>query len=306
MNLREWALPVYTILIQMATGALLALWLLRAVSAARLGLVGMNRIVLRPLTAIWLTILAGLVGSHLHLSRPFVSFLAMANLGSSWLSREVLFTTLFFLLVAALTVLEWLTPRHFRLKTALGWFGAASGAASIFCMGAIYLLPVQPAWNTPITLLSFYATALLLGILEVAVLLVFDLKFSEMREPGDRGSRGDVVERAFLWFAAGAAAMTVVVLLLNAAQISWLCTGGELAHLSLELLLGLYRPLFAIRLGLVVAGSALLIAAVLTGRGTRRTATELMMPAYVSCLFVLIGEILGRFLFYATHIRLGI
>jgi DMSO reductase anchor subunit len=28
--------------------------------------------------------------------------------------------------------------------------------------------------------------------------------------------------------------------------------------------------------------------------------------AYFTCLLLLIGEILGRFLFYATHIRIGL
>jgi hypothetical protein len=32
----------------------------------------------------------------------------------------------------------------------------------------------------------------------------------------------------------------------------------------------------------------------------------LILPVYLACMFVLIGEILGRFPFYATHVRIGI
>ncbi|HEX9016501.1 MAG TPA: DmsC/YnfH family molybdoenzyme membrane anchor subunit, partial [Chloroflexota bacterium] len=177
MNFREWALPVYTIMVQMATGALLTLWILRAIGKLKVGAEEVDRIVARPVAAILLTIVGALMGSHLHLSRPFLSFLALGNLGSSWLSREVLFTTILFVSVAGLTFMEWYVPGHERLKTGLGWFAIASGAVSIFCMAAIYLLPIQPAWNTPFTVISFYATALLLGILETAVLLILDLRF---------------------------------------------------------------------------------------------------------------------------------
>jgi DMSO reductase anchor subunit len=38
----------------------------------------------------------------------------------------------------------------------------------------------------------------------------------------------------------------------------------------------------------------------------KSTPQQLVIPVYLSCLLVLIGEILGRFLFYATHIRLGV
>jgi len=37
MNVREWALPVYTILIQMAVGMLLVLWSLRFLGVKNLG-----------------------------------------------------------------------------------------------------------------------------------------------------------------------------------------------------------------------------------------------------------------------------
>jgi len=306
MNLREWALPVYTVLTQMATGALFTLWLVRAVNAPRIGTLEVERIVMRPVAAIWLTILVAVLGAHLHLSMPLLSFLALANLGSSWLSREILFTVLLFLSISSLAVLEWFVPGYLCLRAPLGWFAIVSGAAGIFCMGAIYLLPTQPAWNTPLTVASFYATALLLGMMEIAVLLVMDLKFSELREPDGCGPRREVIRRTLPWLAVGATAMSFVAVFLNFAQICRLESGGGLARLSLDLLLGLYLPLFILRMGLPLAGGGLLLLAVATLRRTKRAVSDLMMPTYISCLFVLVGEILGRFLFYATHIRLGI
>ncbi len=306
MNLREWALPVYTILAQMGTGALFTLWLIRAFNAPKIGNAEMDRMVVRPVAAIWLTILVAILGSHMHLSVPLLSFLALRNVDSSWLSREVLFTTMLFFCLTALAAVEWQCTGRTAAKTALGWAGVTFGTLGIFCMAEIYLLPAQPAWNTPLTTASFYATALQLGIMEVAVLLVMDLKFTEMREPEAQSGRREVVRRAFVWLAAGTALMTMVVVLLNYAQIARLQDGSELAHLSLDLLLGLYRPLFIIRIGLTLAGAALLLLTVASMRRGKKAIADLMMPTYISCLMVLVGEILGRFLFYATHIRVGI
>jgi hypothetical protein len=33
---------------------------------------------------------------------------------------------------------------------------------------------------------------------------------------------------------------------------------------------------------------------------------QVAIPVYVSCLALLVAEIMGRFLFYATHIRIGL
>jgi len=38
----------------------------------------------------------------------------------------------------------------------------------------------------------------------------------------------------------------------------------------------------------------------------KKTLQELLVPVYLSCLIVMIAEILGRFLFYASHVRVGI
>jgi anaerobic dimethyl sulfoxide reductase subunit C len=306
MNLREWALPVYTILMQLATGALLALWVIRTVSAAQLGkeqIVQMSR---RPTAVILCTALVAIIGSHFHLSRPLFSFLAILNIRSSWLSREIGFTVLFFLSVSALTLLQWLRPRYTRLQTILGWVAIGLGSASIFCMSAIYLLPTQPVWDSLATTVSFFATTLLLGAVSMAALLILDLRFGLVREPLLEDSRPLVIRRALAWLTAMAAIAMIVLVVLNVTQIKALENGNELAQLSLQLLLGLYRPLFIARLALLLGGVMWLVVSVWTMRRRETKITELLTPVYMSCLLLMIGEILGRFLFYAMHIRVGI
>jgi len=87
MNLREWALPLYTILMQLAVGTLLVLWILRFLYLKQFGESIMDRILRRPVMVMFFTILAAIIGSHLHLSNPLLSFLAVLNVKNSWLSR---------------------------------------------------------------------------------------------------------------------------------------------------------------------------------------------------------------------------
>ena len=89
-------------------------------------------------------------------------------------------------------------------------------------------------------------------------------------------------------------------------QINQLASGDSSALASLELLLGLYRVLFFIRLGLLGLGIIVLVGGILWQRRTNQPIVRLLTPAYVAFLFVLVGEVLGRFLFYAIHVRTGI
>ena len=305
MNLREWALPVYTILMQLATGALLALWTIRALEISKYGRKELDRVTKDPILLIFLTIVTGILGAHFHLSQPWLSLLALLNIRSSWLSREILFSVLFFLSVGCLAVLQWFGRGSARLHTLLGWIAILFGCVNIFCMFLIYLLPTQPFWNSLQTPISFYATMLLLGTLALFAMLVMDLRFSEVRERVDRDVRALIIQRWVVGFAVITVAAAILVVILNLYQILLLRNGDELARISLELLLGLYQPLFIIRLGLLLVGVGWLVLVVGLIVRKRKTATELIGHVYVTFLLVLVSEILGRFLFYAIHVRLG-
>ncbi len=306
MNLREWALPVYTILIQLALGAFMALWIIRAIADRTTPREEVDRIVKRPTTAILCTIIAATVGSHFHLSRPYLSFLSVLNVRTSWLSREICFTVLFLGLTAGVAYLQWVHRRHSRIEMILGWLAIAAGMASVFSMGEIYLLPMQPAWNSGFTLVSFYGSSALLGSMALASLFVLDLKFSELREPAAIGVRSRVLRPTLIALMIVASLATALLLVVNFLQVQGMADSGQLASLSLELLLGLYRPLFILRVVLLVVGVGWLVVAVLIMYRHRPPLTDLVQPTYMACLLAMVAEITGRFLFYATHIRMGI
>jgi anaerobic dimethyl sulfoxide reductase subunit C len=306
MNLREWALPAYTILMQLATGTLLVLWTIRSLGLAKFGREQLDRLTKRPILILFFTVATAVLGAHLHLSQPFLSFLAVANLRSSWLSREILFTVLSLLSISGLAALQWSGRGATIVQTILGWSAILMGAASTFCMSMIYLLPTQPIWNSVLTVFSFFATSLLLGVMAMLAMLMMDLRFSTERERGDQAVRIRIIQGAIKSFAIVALLTTALILIINFVQINILEGGDELAKTSLELLLGLYRSLFILRFGLLIIGVAWLLVVVGLVRRRASTLTDLLGHAYVAFLLVLVSEILGRFLFYAMHVRIGI
>ncbi len=96
---------------------------------------------------------AALVGAVFHLGRPAVAYKALRNLRRSWLSREVALLSLFALAAPAAVFVPALQP--------VAW---AIGAAGVFASARLYLVPGRPAWNTPLTVLRFFATTASLGL----------------------------------------------------------------------------------------------------------------------------------------------
>lgn len=109
--------------------------------------------------------LLALFASLFHLGAPLNAWRAVANLGSSWLSREIFCATLFTgaSFAVAFTGRDWVT-----------WIALLLGLGLIVSMAQAYRLRTIPVWNTWRTLVAFLATAVLLGAFSIALLLAFD------------------------------------------------------------------------------------------------------------------------------------
>jgi anaerobic dimethyl sulfoxide reductase subunit C (anchor subunit) len=306
MNVREWALPVYTLLMQLAVGSLLVLWLIRTMAVSKFSQQEIDHIIRDPIMVITFTAAVAMLGAHFHLSRPFHSYLAVLNFRTSWLSREIIFTILFFLTNTGLLYLTFFKPHKRTLISALGWLAILFGCVLVYCMARIYLIPTQVAWNSTTVILSFYITTLMLGCMAIACLMVLDLKFAEITRPEDVELRIEVIRYSFI----GLTVLTIVLVIFSMivlfVQISLLAQGGMIARTSLELLLQLYLPLFLMRIFFLLSATGLLLYVMYRTRRLKLSPQSLFMPVYLSCLFIMVGEIIGRFLFYATHIRMGI
>lgn len=306
MNLREWALPVYTILMQLAVGSLFVLWLIRAFAGSKFSPQEIDKIISNPILVIAFTAVVAMGGAHFHLSKPFQSFLAVLNFKSSWLSREIVFNLLFLMGTASLLYLTNFHTHRRRLIDRLGWLTILMGCGLIYSMACIYLIPTQVAWNSTSVIISFYITALTLGGMTIACLMILDLKFAEIKGSDDIPLRVQVIKSSF----AALTALTLVLVTLTVAiiyiQVHLLAGGDRIARTSLALLVELYMPLFVGRQAFLLFAPVSMVIAVYRMYRSRIMPQDLMMPVYISCLMILVGEIIGRFLFYATHIRVGI
>lgn len=306
MNVREWALPVYTILMQLAVGALLILWSIRTFIKSSLSSVEIDRVIRNPVLVISFTTAVAMLGAHFHLSKPFHSFLAIRNFQSSWLSREIVFTILFFLATSYLWFLTRYREDRQNLITYVGWVAILFGLVIVYCMASIYLIPTQVAWNSSTVIISFYIAMLLLGIVTIALLLVLDLKFSEIQKSEGVETRAQVIQYSIFWLTLLAFLAVLGNITISFYQIYLLDHGDIAAQTSLQLLFQLYMPLFITHLLFLGTSPLLLAYAVRRMRMNGFKPQELIFPIYMPCLLILIAEIIGRFLFYATHIRIGI
>jgi Fe-S-cluster-containing dehydrogenase component/DMSO reductase anchor subunit len=135
----HWSLVWLTLISQLAVGVSVTDW------------AGRSRIVVAALAV------AALVGAMAHLGRPIAAYKALRNLRRSWLSREVALLSGFAgLAVACALVAGPALP-------ALALAAAVVGVLGVYASARLYVVPGRPAWNTPLTVVRFFATALALG-----------------------------------------------------------------------------------------------------------------------------------------------
>lgn len=307
MNLREWALPVYTTLMHISVGILFVLWILRGIAFSKYSKAEVDKMLDRPLLVVFITVLCAMIGSHLHLSKPFFSFLALLNLRNSWLSREVVMTILFFFSLAWLLDLQFGRKPNERLRTIVGWVAITLGLGAIYCMAQIYRLPTQIAWDNFNMVLSFFLDTFMLGVMALSLLLIMDVTYSRLRGFGYVDTQSQVIQHALPWLALAAIILGGLILAENAFQMSFLqLTNNSTAQASLQLIKRIYPVLYILRIVLILVGASGLVAAIAWKIRWVKSIGDLLAPAYITCLLVMIGAILGRFLFYATHVRIGI
>ncbi len=306
MNIREWTLPVYTILTQLSVGALFVIWVIRALNSAKFGSEKTDQTIKIPILILFTTAIAAITFAHFHLSRPYLSFLALRNLKSSWLSRELLANLIYIIFLGLLLISLWLVKVRHKVNTVLGWLAILSGFIIDYCMSRIYLLPSQPAWNSLLTPASFLVTTFLLGVLTVPVLFTMDLIFKKSQGQDGQAIHAQLIDQSLGRLAVIAATLCILMATIVYFQIASLFSGNAAAQISLNLLLNIYQPLLIIRLALLFIGVGWLGFVAAKHHQKKLAAESLFLQVLIACLLVMVAEILGRFLFFAIHVRIGI
>ena len=305
MELRDWSLVFFTLLTQMAVGAFLTLQVVQFLSRAPKDDVDAVRSAVR-LAVVLASLGVGLGVALLHLSVPLEALRALVNLSSSWLSREIVFGGLFAVFLSALVTMQWRSASISRTTQWMAWLTGIAAVTFLYCQIKIYLLPSQPSWNTVATPAAFVATSVRLGVLGVAVVLVTE----GLRPTGS--SQNARSHNSYASWATlrglslvGLLALLAELLILPLQVAALVRDLSPAAASSLHKLTEDYAGVLGLRFGLLcVAGATLagVLAIHRTPSGSRLGSTL----TYASFCLVLAAEVCGRFLFYATRVRVGI
>jgi anaerobic dimethyl sulfoxide reductase subunit C (anchor subunit) len=304
MNVREWALIAFSILAEMSVGAFLVHRVLYVFATRKAGAEEADRLSDRALLAIIPVLGLGLIASLFHLGNPLNAYRAVTNLGSSWLSREVLFGVLFAVLGAIFSVMQWRKVSSIAVRNIIAWIASLVGLALVYSMSQVYMLPTQPAWNTLATPISFFTTAFLLGALAMGTAFVINYGYIRLRQPDCADTQCTLTRDALRWIAVAALIMLGVELVVTPLSLAYLVSGGAQAAKSASMLAESYGILFALRLILVFVGAGvfgLFIYQNAMGPGREKVMGGL---AYGAFALVLVAEVLGRYLFYVTQVQI--
>jgi len=282
---RKAPLIAYTLFSQAAIGAFWTVAVPYLTAVPNLGVIP-NRLFALPFLAAVLAALGlGAAVSLLHLGKPSHAPTAVANIRSSWLSREVFFEVAFIALVLALGVLRW---RGQEARSAFRPLVVAAAVASLLfllSMTRLYMLRTVPAWRGLHTPVSFLASAALLGPLAVLAgrRILFDF-------PGTVDAFSDGAELAAL----GAILVAILAALVLTPRAGLL--GGTSPTLR-DLPVGRIYPVLVFRL--LYLGAAMLF--IFLFHGSRSTGYALL-----ALIAAVVAEVLGRYLFYALYARAGV
>jgi len=306
VNAREWALVAFTILGQMSVGAFLMLGVVHLLAGRTKGTGEDDGLLDRALLAVGGVLIVGMGASLLHLGSPMGAYLAVANLGSSWLSREIGFGVGYAVLGALFAMLRWRRLGSFGLRRVVAILAGMAGIGLVYSMGQVYMLPAQPSWNSVATPVGFFATSILLGCLALGSVTVINGWIEKGRDTSGAERRGEPLRAALKWVAMLSIVMLGVEFVVLPVYLASLAVGPTAAVSSVGMLTGEYGNLFWARLVLVFVGAGVFGALLYRSTsepGRERTTAVLAVSAFA---LVLVSEVLGRFLFYATHVKIGL
>jgi len=213
---------------------------------------------------------AGTGISFFHLGSPAKAYFALNNLRSSWLSREILFALLFLVLLAVLLLVERRESVPSAPGRMLGLLTGLAGIALVFSMAKLYMLPTVPAWNSPATPAAFFLTAFLLGA-QIAAL----------------SCRHHIARLRWL------SLFSLLLLVSQTAVFLFAFDPGP-------------EGLIFARLIVAAAAGICLILLVIRSKKGAAAWKDIRPWAAAALTLIVVSECLGRYLFYAAYLGLGL
>ena len=342
MNVGELPMILFTVIAQMCVGTFIVLGAVRLVARVRHDKASVNRLIEPVVYAIGPAMVLGLAVSMFHMNNIINTLNVFRHVGSSWLSREIIFGTSFAALGFVFALLQWFRIGSSQLRHAVAGVTAVLGIGLVWSMSEIYrTLVTVPAWNTPVVPIHFFATTIMLGALATSTTLLITDLVRRKREAADAvavttdaqkgpeksgsGALATMVRRrvseihapvtsqeaqltvgTVQWLSVVTAAVGIVVLISYPMHLGALAAeGSQAAAASTKVFSG---GLFVLRL--VLLGVATLVLSIFVFRSAEKTVLErsrLLTILLVSAFTLAVaGELIGRYLHYESMFAIGI
>ena len=273
----EWPLVIFTVFGQCVAGALIVMglvWLTEKDDAVKTRLV-------RSMFFLWLVMGIGFLAAVLHLGSPLRAFNSLNRVGASALSNEIAAGSVFF----AVGGFWWLVSVIGKMPPALGkiWLVVSQilGVVFVWAMTRVYQIDTVPTWYTGYTTLGFFLTLVLGGPLFAALLLRV---------------ANTTYKSTF------AASVSVLALLACVAVIVLQSNDLATIHSSVQqasALLPDYGALQIWRIVLLAAGLGCWLCPLM------RRQEPKTLALFAGVILVVVGELIGRGLFYGLHMTAG-
>ncbi|EOC0209170.1 DmsC/YnfH family molybdoenzyme membrane anchor subunit [Cronobacter dublinensis] len=272
---QEWPLVLFTVLGQCVAGGLIVTglaWFTRHQN---------DRVrIVRVMFFLWVLMGIAFLASVMHLGSPLRAFNSLNRLGHSPLSNEIASGSLFF----AVGGLWWLVAVLGKMPPTLAkaWLivAMALGVVFIFAMTRVYQIDTVPTWHNGYTTLGFFLTALLGGPLLGALLLA---------------AAGMATPRACAVVAMLALVISLAAALMQTASLAGIHSTVQQA----SALLPDYGFWQAWRMALLALGIGCWLCPLVRRVPPRPWG---LMAGFA---LVLVGELIGRGLFYGLHMTVG-
>lgn len=306
MNAHDWPLVLFTILAQMSVGSFWVLGIVHYSAKRQASVEEADRMSDYALLAIGPVLALGLLASLLHLGNPLNAYRAIFNLGSSWLSMEILSGVLFAGLGALFTLMQWRKIGSFAMRNVVALITALIGFWLVYSMARVYMLSTIPTWNIWTTPVTFFTTTLLLGSLAVGVAFVANYGHLRRQKSDNAPVQGDLLRNTMRWITVAAVVLLGVEFVVIPLHYAYLATESVATTEAVRLLLSQYGFVLMMRLLFVFIGAGLL--AVFGYRNAFSPGREALLGqlAYAGFALVFVSEVMGRFLFYASYANIGL
>lgn len=287
----EWPLMMFTLFSQFAIGTFIILIVIRLALSKKIEEKTIARLTNSGLLAVGFIMVVAIVFSLFHLGDPLGAYRSITNPGTSWLSREILSAVVFL----GLWFVDYILNRQGRSNRGLEWIAAVMGLIVIYSMASIYSSSIIPAWSNINTYLSFFGTTVVFGCLS-GITFVLQAMHGKEDYPAVRGLLKT---------------LSLATLIAVAVQLCYLplyLTGlggdGIAAQTSAQLLSGSYAFPLVIRWAFSILGGCIVFYTLYKQEKVK--ALNMMNIAYVALVLVVIGEFIGRYVFYASAISIKI